>query len=566
MILAEKTLTAKDRKNLDEEMFGLPSDRKYPLNDESHVRKAIQYFKFCKPTKRTELAKNINRRIRELNMKTSVSKDNPFSKFADKKYVTIKESVDKFYANENIEYIDKYAIYSYNDITTLENCCMILMDEYLESSMTKWNGFDNIKEINNILNERYEEFESFNESASNTYHLAEAASKDIINLMKNDNTLYDITPQLEMISMIPNKFHAYRLCCEMMSNIYENTNRTSDISIYVIENYLKRIDSLKSELSSYISNHSSDVVTESVVDLFSMNDEMKKTDAYNDMLQDVHIQSRNDLYIINAVMGKPYPKEITSTHNIYIDPAKFSKLFKDLTFELSPVDLLFAKHCKDIKNIETKENIMGDTIYFGNIKDDKNDYLITKCKSDNDTISLTLICCDEATERLLTYGDDEYTGNRVKIVRYTQNASITNQMLSNKVVSEAFAINEDGDIKITISPKNSYMDSYSSNHKLLVANWKNKNYEAMKKNLAYVFALITMIERSDEYKRREPMAVKARAFAINDFKTYLKLLQSVEPEFDFVEYYAASEYDKKIINIPKTTIIGIKKLMRTILI
>ena len=88
----------------------------------------------------------------------------------------------------------------------------------------------------------------------------------------------------------------------------------------------------------------------------------------------------------------------------------------------------------------------------------------------------------------------------------------------------------------------------------------------MKKNLAYVFALITMIERSDEYKRREPMAVKARAFAINDFKTYLKLLQSVEPEFDFVEYYAASEYDKKIINIPKTTIIGIKKLMRTILI
>ena len=85
MILTEKKLSTKDRNKLDDSMYGLPSERKYPLNDEAHVRKAIQFFKHCKPTMRNELAKNINRRISELNMDVSVSKDNPYSKYANRR-------------------------------------------------------------------------------------------------------------------------------------------------------------------------------------------------------------------------------------------------------------------------------------------------------------------------------------------------------------------------------------------------------------------------------------------------------------------------------------------------
>ena len=109
------------------------------------------------------------------------------------------------------------------------------------------------------------------------------------------------------------------------------------------------------------------------------------------------------------------------------------------------------------------------------------------------------------------------------------------------------------------------MDEYSQNHKLLVENWKNKNYEGVKTNLAFAFTLIGVIERDKRFKEGDSNVIKARAFAMNDFKTYLKKLQSVEKDFDFTEYYTKNKFDKKIIDIPKSTIVGIKQLLKTIM-
>ena len=109
------------------------------------------------------------------------------------------------------------------------------------------------------------------------------------------------------------------------------------------------------------------------------------------------------------------------------------------------------------------------------------------------------------------------------------------------------------------------MDEYAENHKLLVENWKNKNYEAVKQNLCFVFALISIMERSKEFKNKDKEVMKARAFALNDFKSYLTKLQKMEPEFNFVEYYNNTNYDKHIIDIPKTSIVGLKKLFKTIM-
>lgn len=568
MILTEKKLSTKDRNKLDDSMYGLPSERKYPLNDEAHVRKAIQFFKHCKPTMRNELAKNINKRITELNMDVSVSKDNPFSKYANKNTVTITESADTYYPNENIEYIDKFSIYGYNDIIKLESCCMTIMNEYLESSMINSLDGEYIKKINDILTETYSEFNSFNNNINNSYELIESAKVDIINIINNPSKLNDIGSQLDILNMTSNKYHTYRTCCEMLSCIYNSMNdECNDIERMVLENYEARINELKDSTSLYLSNHTindNDIISENI-DIFDMDSELKKTDTFNSMLKSEHSQIQNDLYIIDSVISSSSAEKSENIMpNMYVDTDKFNRLFNSLSMNIEPRELLFAKHCKLIRHIEKKEDIMSNDIYLCKIDKDDEVYLITKDKNSN-CISLVLIMCDNDMRNMLTNGTKEPTCN-AKLIKIKQNASITNQMIPNNLVSEAFAINEDGDIKITISPKNSYMDSYSSNHKMLVSNWENKNYEAMKKNLAYVFALIMTIERSEEFKNKDPKVIKARAFAINDFKTYLKLLQSVEPDFDFVEYYDASDYDKKIINIPKATIIGIKKLMRTILI
>ena len=133
-----------------------------------------------------------------------------------------------------------------------------------------------------------------------------------------------------------------------------------------------------------------------------------------------------------------------------------------------------------------------------------------------------------------------------------------------ELLTEGLSINENGDIKITINPKKSYMNEYMDTHRILVENYKNRNYEAMKQNVAFMFLLISVIERDPKYKSREPEIVKARAFAINDFKTYLAYIQKAEPKFNFETFYKEQEFDKYIVNVPRETIIGIKKLLKAI--
>jgi hypothetical protein len=96
--ILEAALTTEKRNNMKTDTFGIPSERKYPLNDKKHVLSAITYFNKCDSSKEEELAKNIKKRMKELHMTVNVSKDNRFSKYyktPEKKEAT-KESVDLF--------------------------------------------------------------------------------------------------------------------------------------------------------------------------------------------------------------------------------------------------------------------------------------------------------------------------------------------------------------------------------------------------------------------------------------------------------------------------------------
>lgn len=79
--LSEEELSTEDRKNLKASTFGLPKQRKYPLNDARHVISAITYFNKCDPSDEEELARNINRAIRKFNLHPTVSEKNRFSKY-----------------------------------------------------------------------------------------------------------------------------------------------------------------------------------------------------------------------------------------------------------------------------------------------------------------------------------------------------------------------------------------------------------------------------------------------------------------------------------------------------
>lgn len=57
--LIEEVLSTKDRKKLKDSTFGLPEERKFPLNDAKHVKSALAYFRFCSPDKKKKLASRI---------------------------------------------------------------------------------------------------------------------------------------------------------------------------------------------------------------------------------------------------------------------------------------------------------------------------------------------------------------------------------------------------------------------------------------------------------------------------------------------------------------------------
>ena len=56
-------LSTKERNKLPDKKFGLPNERKYPLNDKEHVLLAIKFFNYCEKDKRKELANNIIKAI-----------------------------------------------------------------------------------------------------------------------------------------------------------------------------------------------------------------------------------------------------------------------------------------------------------------------------------------------------------------------------------------------------------------------------------------------------------------------------------------------------------------------
>lgn len=80
-LLGEAAMKAKKRNSLPDDAFGLPSQRKFPLNDKKHVRLAIQMFKHCPEKDRKTLAGNIKKAMTKYNLDIDIGKDSAIYKY-----------------------------------------------------------------------------------------------------------------------------------------------------------------------------------------------------------------------------------------------------------------------------------------------------------------------------------------------------------------------------------------------------------------------------------------------------------------------------------------------------
>ena len=92
----EQALSTKDRNSLPDSDFGLPSQRRYPMPDKSHVLSAIRFFNHVEKEYEAELAKNIIKKIKKFDMVSDVhvGKSNRFLPYWEKSGLSkINESV-----------------------------------------------------------------------------------------------------------------------------------------------------------------------------------------------------------------------------------------------------------------------------------------------------------------------------------------------------------------------------------------------------------------------------------------------------------------------------------------
>ena len=191
--------------------------------------------------------------------------------------------------------------------------------------------------------------------------------------------------------------------------------------------------------------------------------------------------------------------------------------------------------------------------------------VISQMWSTNDNDASDII--NEKVE-LLTNPDNEYV--------YTdsiQSASMETYDTSMNSLAEMFQVMSDGTIKVSIEEKTTYMNEYAMNHRLLIYNHNQKDYEGMSYNIVYHMILIDSIEKNVLYNKKVKKdsdlykdAEQARRMAKGDIATYLPVIRHHVPGFDLNTLYKKVKADKATITIQGAeTASGIKQILKHIL-
>lgn len=571
-ILLEKKLSYADKNNLSNDDFGLPDVRKFPLIDEKHVLSAIQYFRYCEISKRPELAKNINKKLQKYDMKVNISEDNPFYKYIDKRHLDSVKKVTEHNITINFgnPIIDKYIgdvlSESINTITDIHSAEKKISTKYpiifKKCDLPVINNY--MDTLSSIFTKLYDDFFGFikyNDTVSSVIENCIICDcfESIINKLKVNNTVIDEELSILKTLKLDNYKHVFNR--ELMHISHSNKNKKT----------IDKAEKIRWELTNISGNYTEYNEEELINKVINSSLKLPKLESF---LEEIKKQSESELYIINEyvddkmqnapkvkisinqISDSDIRRKLNFLENSIIDIDIIKKyLDSDFRLEISETDI-FKLIAHDKVDYFVEGQLLNRLKVFYALINDKVFYIFKHAKKEDSFILFELD--DHIIYNLI---NSEYEDDACNISYIECNND------HNKVVSEGIDIDSDGNIKITINPRKSYMDQYSEVHRILNEDYKNKNYEGMKHGISFMFALISIIERDKRYdnKNKNQELIKARAFAMNDFKTYLKHIQNVEPRFNFDKFYRDNNYDKTVVNISPDTLAGITKIIKSIL-
>lgn len=227
--------------------YGIPIEKKYPLNNEDEVRIAIGNFNKCPIIKRKILANNINKRLIDFDMMVSLYDDNEFINYIDKRYLAD-------VSNNEIR-----ACYSNTcfDITQIQHSTKT-SDEYnkdVYDTMVKF-----AEETNDMekLTDFLREGNDYADSITRSMKTSEPESLMIMDIIKHTyDSLYLVSLQYNVSTEYVNKLLTD---LEEMYLELQNDSYMVKRKIFALNQYNSRCITMKTELNILIGKKTKDLL------------------------------------------------------------------------------------------------------------------------------------------------------------------------------------------------------------------------------------------------------------------------------------------------------------------
>lgn len=610
-------LTAKQLKALPDSEFGLVKDgkRSYPLVDKNHVRSAIAFFKYAKPEDRTELAKNINRKAKEFNMK--IKAGGLFVRYIDPKvskydtsdtYITDASHIGTLApivganpstasnpkeAEEIINVFNDSSLFPKNkepvqERFTVKNYRQGLMNHPLYNSNTNKARF--------LLNKP--EFIDFDETLRRMvveYELDEFkkymttncdGSYRSIQTICDSNTTEKIHALLDNYKQKDYNVLLAQITSLILSKLDKNRMLACLAIIYfkapeLVENVIIKLKKYHGIYGEVFSQSSYEREME-VAALTGFIPKLSKgmTNDEHALLEHLCVNSFSELSMVVDLFTKSIKKKYMivepsinvsdyyKLQNWYNDNLIDGYYCYEIKHDITDVSFVKAKKCiwlaKPCTVLEGEYCYMSLAVMKIGLVMNLDDIPVHIFE-----MYMKLKSSDYSNIELIKGGKSFYQ-SKLNECDFTTEGVIR----STKNFMNGLHMDDEGNVKLNLTDKLSF-EHYEEIHKMIKVAYDSENYDEVKRLLAYIFSIIATIEReymndgkgtNKKYINKQNPTykemVRLRSLYISDFKVYMRKIVTKEPGFKFLEYYNNSSVNSSVYTVNTSDVKKLAVLFR----
>lgn len=545
-------------------MFGLPKTRQYPMPDKAHVIKAIQFFKYCDDKDKPELAKNINRRAKELKMQIKVQPSSAFYKYADKSILKEAMMVQEFHIGQLAP------------IVTLE-------PQIIKMNFGNGKIEDNDGPIER-LNKLWGSNKSIDEKTSGT---ADVVQEAIRNGYKFNSIDISILEGIDALGYMLSPRSSDSEIELLSDRIYDRTNTSYDKIQEFIDTH--KLDDIVNSMNA-MSSKTEYACTLAIINYTTSLSDYEKDYIYN------HLNNRHDMQNIvfpNKSINKletvnvPVKVNMTDDDIFHIDqfmnmlpsPGSLTnigfniatKRFGDtiVFHNMGNISYTHDSAMSQLRYIDLTEKIPTSG-YYRKFSSDNNRFLdffkigtrlyyATQVSCTTETHILMICIYDYTNEEygmsMLSYalGADPTFKIITRVISFKRKKHPTIEASDFKDVYNGIQISTNGNVSFLMDELEPWQSKYDLCKQMLDRNMKDKEYEHFKSNLCALFSMILLIYNKynptlmvDSQEAKSALNVMDKSMTL--FKDSYDAINKIHPEYNFIDHYLAVHYNN-LLNV-----------------